>query len=1166
MPNLLYFRGLTIRFVSIRLEVQFRIAPTKAKFNKENVQYETVRHDMAFPHLLYFSLWPICGRSSLELEYNEMTGTLFLYLVPSEYIFISSQISVTRFKAPTNMQKNLPIENLLDEYFKALNATYSTHDASEYSYRSALENLLNSLLQPEYQAINEPRNMTCGKPDISIIRKRDAVTVGSIETKDINKPDLEGKGRNQEQFDRYKKAMNHAVFTDYLRFLFYESGNDTPILDIRIGTCQNDEIIPDNEKGKQLCSFLRKYIGKKIQPIRSATTLADLMAKKSQLMCAILTDLLKENGKDNASGLLKKTYTDLKDSLIQNLDEDGFAKIYSQTVAYGLFAARLNDSTPENFSRAEAAELIPKTNKLLRGIFNDLAGNTIHERISWIIDDLVEMFGATNLQKMFERDIRNNRDPLIHFYEDFLKAFNSADRKNFGVWYTPLPIVKFIVDSIDILLKNKLSIEEGLADTTTIIHKTLDGETELSQVQILDPAVGTGTFLAEIINHIADQYKGQETLWQKYVHSCLLPRLYGFEIQMASYTVAHIKFDMVLAHTGYKTEKDDAFHICLTDSLRKPNKTGESNTGYWISLEQAEADRIKSQRPIMVMLGNPPYNGESQNKADEIEELIEKYKQEPDQILKKNEKAKKIADTKWLNNDYVKFIALAQRFIEENGKGIIGYITPNTHLDSLTFRGMRYQLLKTFDNIYIINLHGSNKTKETCPDGSKDENVFGIESGVCITLFVKTGTEKGESSLAKVYYKDVYGKKKDKFDFLEQNDLLALDFEEVTPTSPMYFLLPIKKNMETEFGQGFSVEELFIKRGLGMRTHRDNIAYQANLSDIKSIIEDFKFLEESEIKKKYNITKESRDQKVAYAQRNVKEFGIKDEFFKKALVRPFDSKFTYFTNRSKGFIAFPVYDTMRHLTHQDLSKNLGLIIGKSGNVVGDMPWNLCFVTNTIVDLNIFYRGGGYVYPLYVDTSKAVNQGNSSTQELGDEKESIISNLNGDIIKKLSDFLGVEPSPEDLLDYIYAILHSSNYRDKFKEQLKYQFPRIPYPQNEEEFKKLASLGNHLRHLHLMDNTATWNAKSQFPFKGNGSSIIVKPQWKDDKVYINKENYYDNVPEVVWRYYIGGYQIAEKWLKDRKGTELDFNAIIHYSNILYVLTQTIYLSKEIDKIYI
>lgn len=1062
------------------------------------------------------------------------------------------------------MQKNLPIENLLDEYYKALNATYSTHDASEYSYRSAMENLLNGLL-PEYQAINEPRNMTCGKPDISIIRKRDGVTVASIETKDINKPDLEGKGRNQEQFDRYKKAMNHVVFTDYLRFLFYESGNDTPILDIRIGKCQYNEILPDKEKGKQLCTFLCNYIGKKIQPIRSATTLADLMAKKSQLMCAILTDILKKNSEDKASGLLKRTYTDIKDSLILNLDEEGFAKIYSQTVAYGLFAARLNDSTPENFSRAEAAELIPKTNMFLRGIFNDLAGNTIHERISWIVDDLVEMFGATNLQKMFERDIRNNRDPLIHFYEDFLKAFNSADRKTFGVWYTPLPIVKFIVDSIDILLKNRLDIKEGLADSTIIKHKILEEEIELNQVQILDPAVGTGTFLAEIINHIADQYKGQETLWQKYVHSCLLPRLYGFEIQMASYTVAHIKFDMVLAHTGYKVEKDDAFHICLTDSLRKSDKKGESNTGYWISQEQAEATRIKSQRPIMVMLGNPPYNGESQNKAEEIEELIKKYKQEPGQKLNKKEKPKKIADTKWLNNDYVKFIALAQHFIEENGKGIIGYITPNTYLDSLTFRGMRYQLLKVFDEIYIINLHGSNKPKETCPDGSKDENVFGIESGVCVTLFVKTGKEKGESSLAKVFYKDVYGKKKDKFDFLEKNNLLTLEYEEVLPLAPSYFLLPIEKAMEDEFNNGFSVEDLFIKRSLGMCTKRDKIAYQAHLSDIKSIVENFMFLEEFEIKKKYNIKKESRDQKVAYAQRNIKEFGIKDEFFKKALIRPFDLKYTYFTNKSKGFIAFPVYDTMRHLAHQDPSKNLGLIIGKSGNVVGDMPWNLCFVTNTIVDLNIFYRGGGYVYPLYVDTSKAVNQGDSTTQELGDEKETIIPNLNGEIIKKLTDSLGMEPSPEDVLDYIYAILHSSNYREKFKEQLKYQFPRIPFPRNHEEFQSLSSLGNKLSHLHLMDNALSWNAKNQYPFKGNGSSIVVKPLWKDGKVYINKDNYYDNVTEDVWQYYIGGYQVAEKWLKDRKGTELDFNAIIHYSNILYVLKQTICLAIEIDKIY-
>mgnify|MGYP002515805520 FL=1 len=1064
------------------------------------------------------------------------------------------------------MQKNLPIENLLDEYYKALIATYSTHDASEYSYRTAMENLLNGLLQPDYQAVNEPRNVSCGKPDISIIRKRDGITVASIETKDINKPDLEGKGRNQEQFDRYKKAMNHVVFTDYLRFLFYESGNDTPILDIRIAECKNEEISPNIEMGKKLCSFLRSYIGKSIQPIRSSTTLADLMAKKSQLMCAIITDILQKNEQDSATGLLRKTFDDLKDSLIQNLDEEGFAKIYSQTVAYGLFAARLHDATPEDFSRSEAANLIPKTNKLLRGIFNDLAGNTIHERISWIIDDLVEMFGATNLQKMFQRDIRNNRDPLIHFYEDFLKAFNSTDRKNFGVWYTPLPIVKFIVDSIDSLLKEKLNISEGLADTTTITHKTVKGDIEVCQVQILDPAVGTGTFLAEVINHIADQYSGQKTLWQKYAHSCLLPRLYGFEIQMASYTVAHIKLDMVLAHTGYKPEADDAFHICLTDSLRKPNKKGESNTGYWISMEQEEANRIKTERPIMVMLGNPPYNGESQNKAKEIDALIEKYKQEPAQILNKKEKPKRIPDTKWLNNDYVKFIALAQKFIVENGKGIIGYITPNTHLDNLTFRGMRYQLLKTFDEIYIVNLHGSNKPKETCPDGSKDDNVFGIESGVCISIFVKTGKDQyEESKLARVFYKDIYGKKNDKFDYLENNSLSAIDFMEVKPSKPMYFMVPLQNAMEKEYANGFSLEELFVVGGVGMCTKRDKIAYQSSLEDIKKVTNDFFYLSETDIKKKYNITTESDDSKISNGIRNIKEFGTKDTFFAKALYRPFNIKYTYFTNKSKGFIARPVYNLMRHLTHKDANKNLGLVIGKSGKAVGDMPWNLCFITNTIVDLNIFYRGGGYVYPLYINTSKAVNQGDASTQELGNAQEAIIPNLNEDIVTKIVDKLEHQPSPEEILDYIYAILHSGKYREKFKEQLKYQFPRIPYPSNEDSFNALASLGNLLRNLHLMESCTKWNASKQYPFKGSGSSIVMKPHWKDDKIFINEENYYDHVSEEVWKYYMGGYQVAEKWLKDRKGMELDFKDIIHYSNILYALSQTIIVSKEIDSIY-
>ena len=1064
------------------------------------------------------------------------------------------------------MPKNLNIEYLLNEYFKSINMIYSTHDASEYSYRSALENLLNGLLQPNYHAINEPRNMSCGKPDISIVRKKDNVTVAAIETKDINKSDLEGKGRNQEQFDRYKKAMNHAVFTDYLRFLFYESGNDSPICDIRIAQCQDYTIVPNMEEATKLCSFLRSYIGNSIQPIRSSTLLADLMAKKSQLMCAILTDILNQNDNDNATGLLMRTFNDLKETLILDLDIEGFAKIYSQTVTYGLFAARLHDSTPDTFSRAEAAELIPKTNKLLRGIFNDLAGNTIHERISWIIDDLVEMFAATNLQKMFERDIRNDRDPLIHFYEDFLKAFNAYDRKKFGVWYTPLPIVRFIVRSIDFLLKDKLNIQEGLADTTTIQHKTIDETYELNQVQILDPAVGTGTFLAEVINYVADQYKGQKTMWQKYAHSCLLPRLNGFEIQMASYTVAHIKLDMVLSHTGYKAEEDDQFHICLTDSLRSTSIKGESNTGYWISKEQEEANRIKTQRPIMVVLGNPPYNGESKNKAKETELLIEKYKLEPEQIITKKGKVRKIADTKWLNNDYVKFIALAQQYIEDNGKGIIGFITPNIYLNYATFRGMRYQLLSSFDEIYIINLHGSNKPPKICPDGSPDENIFGIESGVCISLLVKKEKKNEERTLANVYYYDIIGKRKEKFNFLENNDIASIKFTEIKPNKPMYQMVPIDRSMEDEFDKGFSVEGIFLKNGVGMRTHRDSIAYQKDLVSIRNTIKDFTNLTESEIKEKYHIKKESRDQKVSYAQRNVKEFGLDENNFKLALVRPFDTMYTYFTNKSKGFIAYPAYDIMRHLIHKDKSKNLGLIIGKSGIAVGDMPWNLCFITNTIVDLNVFYRGGGYVYPLYVNTNTSVNQGKASTQEIGDNSDSIIPNLNEEFVKHITEDLGGKtPTPENILDYIYATLYSSVYREKFKEQLKYHFPRIPYPSSSEYFHKMSELGMNLRYLHLMEANENWNAKSTYPFKGDGSCIVVKPYWKDGRIYINDTNYYDNVPQEIWLYYIGGYQVAEKWLKDRKGTELDFHEIVHYSNILYVIAHTLLTTQAIDEVY-
>lgn len=1052
-------------------------------------------------------------------------------------------------------------QQLIKDYFEAINAVYKTGDASEYSYRSALENLLNGLLSPTYKAINEPRHVDCGRPDIAIVRAKDGVTVTTIETKDIGKPDLEGRGRNQEQFDRYKRAMNHVVFTDYLRFIFYEGGSDESTADIRIGEIRGGKAQPRMEESMQLIGELRGSVGASIQPIRTSAQLADLMARKSKLMSAIIADILNKesNDDDAATGLLRNTMNNMKNALIGSLNADSFAKVYSQTVAYGLFAARLHDDTPDDFTRAEAAELIPRTNMLLRGIFNELAGNTIHERILWIVDDMVGMFAATNLQQLFETDIKRDRDPLIHFYEDFLKAFSPEDKIRYGVWYTPLQVVRFIVRAVDAFLKKHLGIHEGLADTKKkTLHSESHGDLTVERVQILDPAVGTGTFLAEVVNLVADSFQGQQTLWQKYVHESLLPRLYGFEIQMASYTVAHVKLDLALAHTGYKLLKNDRFHICLTDALLH-KEAGAVSTGHWISKEQEEADTIKLRRPIMVMLGNPPYNGESENKGEEIEKLIEAYKQEP------QEGGGRIADTKWLNNDYVKFIALAQSYIEQTGEGIIGFINPNSYLESRTFRGMRFQLLRAFNDIYVVNLHGSAKTHERCPDGSRDDNVFDIEPGVCINLFVRRSLPceaQKSKPLAHVHYIDLYGRRSEKLAELERSDIGKMAFTEVTPSAPMYYFAPIERAKEDEYNEGFMPDDLFIKRGLGMRTHRDNIAYQFTEEKIKAVVKDFHDLTEEGVKAKYGIERESRDQKVRLAQNNVRTSGLHADNLRKALYRPFDVRHTYFTNMSKGFIVFPVFDVMQHLTHKDTSKNLGLIVGQSGQVVGDMPWNLCFATDTIVDLNIFYRGGGYVYPLYVKGQDNIQQGEATQTTI--QFDDTVPNLNESTLLKIADSLGFRPTPEQLFYYIYAILHSPCYRETYKEFLKRDFPRIPYPTNKAHFLKLDELGENLCRLHLMQGCDEWGARKLHPLCGNGGSVVGQYEWSEGKVWINGGSFFNNVPREVFDFYIGGYQPASKWLKDRRNKELTFAELEHYSNIIHVLQQTIELQKKIDMI--
>ncbi len=1060
----------------------------------------------------------------------------------------------------------------IEAYIDKINNEYQTGRTTEHSFRDALKELMEKILNEgvknqhkKLMVINEPKRKSYGAPDFEFIRDR--LTVSFLETKNIGDQDIRGLNEKKHkcQFDRYKKAVKTIAFTNYLDFVLYENGDET--ISASIGYVSSGDIHITSDEG-QLSAFIsvvQKLGDSQIEPIRSSKVLATLMAQKAHVLWNDLLQVLNDKRtQDDSKGQLLHAYEDLKDILLSKLDFEKFAKTYAQTVAYGLFAARLNADEAHLFNRDSAANLIPHNNKFVRGIFNELCGNNVHPAISWIIDDLVTMLSAADTKYMFEKDLKKNRDPLINFYENFLFEFDPKDKKNFGVYYTPIEIVRFIVRSIDLLLKEDMHIVDGLANRDEIDHRVLDEHLHLPQVQILDPATGTGTFLAEVVNLLAERYQDQNLFWQKYVHDNLLPRLYGFEIQVASSTVAHIKLDLVLKKSGYFPQENDVYNIRITNSLTKDMSNGGVNTGYWISEELQEANKIKAQRPIMVMMGNPPYNGESENDTKELRKEIECYKIEPGFEQSK----KRIPDTKWLNNDYVQFIRLAEQYLELKGKGVLGFINPNEYLEGNTFRGMRYHLLRTFDEIYIIDLHGSTKLKEKNPeDGSKDENVFSIQIGVCINIFVKKALPEGEvrpkDKLARVFYTEKYGKKAEKLKYINELDFHDIQFKEVELHNPMYYFVPIDFRYMEKFYEGFAPKDLFKVGGVGMCSKRDKIAYQESKKDIQAVTHDFHYLSEQELKDKYRIKEESRDQKVSLAKRNVESYGLKNEYYTTVQYRPFDRKWTYFTNKSKGFIAFPVYDVMKNLTLQDKQKNLGLIIGQSGRVVGDMQWNLAFVTDTITDMNVFYRGGGYVYPLYaVVSQKGTHTDGSTTQAI--ETGRILPNLNNEIVDKLEKQLGKRSSPEEIFDYIYAVLYSAKYREQYAEFLKRDFPHIPYPTDANTFDQLVAKGGELRKLHLMKDCNKWNAMQQYPCLGSGTDKIEERTWRNNRIYINKTQYYDNVPEEVWNFHIGGYQVAEKWLKDHKNKDLSLCDVEHYSNILYAIKHTIKVMEDIDSI--
>ncbi|SEJ16165.1 hypothetical protein SAMN05192553_102695 [Cyclobacterium xiamenense] len=1027
----------------------------------------------------------------------------------------------------------------ITDYIRNLDKRYRLGNATEHTFRGDLQQLLESL-SPAISATNEPKRRDCGAPDY-ILTKKD-IPVGFIEAKDIGDKDLDGvkKTGNKEQFDRYKASLNNLIFTDYINFHLYREGEFTT--KIAIGELTDKGIRPLPENFAAFENLIRDFSSHVGQTIKSSKKLAEMMAGKARLLSDIIGNALTSDEENQEDSTLKDQMKAFKQILIHDITPKGFADVYAQTIAYGMFAARLHDPTLGTFSRQEAAELIPKSNPFLRKLFGYIAGPDIDDRIKWIVDSLADIFLACNVEEILKNYGKSTKmeDPIIHFYETFLSEYDPKLRKSRGVWYTPQPVVDFIVRAVDDILKTEFDLQEGLADTSTtrikVNTQTEDRrsatgykqvEQEVHRVQILDPATGTGTFLAEVVKHIHKRFAGQEGIWSHYVERHLIPRLNGFELLMASYAMAHLKLDLLLTETGYKPTSNQRLRVYLTNSLEEHHQDTGTLFASWLSAEANDANHVKRDTPVMCVIGNPPYAVSSTNKNNWIDRLIADYKKDL------NEKSYNS-----LSDDYVKFIRYGQHYVEKNGSGILAYISNNSFIDGIVFRQMRKHLLEGFDKIYILDLHGNSKKKETSLDGSKDENVFDIQQGVSINIFVKTGAKK-KNGMGKLYQCDLYGKREIKYNFLNANNFYSLKWNTPFLNKPNYFFTNKSYDGQDEYEIGFPIEELFHIKAAGIKTHKDSVVIGYNKNELKDQIKNYLYL----IDTSSSLYTESKIKSISY--------------------RPFDNRVIYFDTK---LVTRHREKQIRH----SFFENISLVLGRQTK-----NKEIChfFISNTLSEMKTAESStGSYHFQLYTYPETNAQQ----TLEQSWERK---PNLNTKIVNQLAEkleliFTNEKESTEntfapiDILDYIYAVLHSPSYRERYKEFLKIDFPRVPYPKDPETFWQLVKLGGEIRQIHLLESATVNRYITRYPI--DGSNEVVKPRLVTDpagetgKVYINETQYFDGVPVLAWEFYIGGYQPAQKWLKDRKGRTLEYDDILHYQKIIVALTETDRLMKEVDRV--
>ena len=896
-------------------------------------------------------------------------------------------------------------------------------------------------------------------------------------------------------------------------------------------------------------------------------------------------------------GYITRLLKSFQKILVHDINHDGFSDMVAQTITYGLLSARItNPKQSTAIDLTSHMRTNPLLNEMMAIFLNIGIGQKEIDFDELGIFEVEEFLNNTDMESVI-RDFgdRNPReDPVIHFYESFLAEYDKEKKVERGVFYTPRPVVSYIVNSIDTLLRSKFNLADGLADTSSWgdvarrnknvrIPDNISHESDF--VQILDPAVGTGTFLVEVIELIHNTLKKKwhdqghskeriESLWNEYVPKHLLSRLYGYEFLMAPYVIAHFKISLKLYETGYHFNSNERARIYLTNTLEPAKDLSQLVFNFAIialANEVSEVDEVKRKMRFTVVLGNPPYSGESANKGKWIRKLLRGHsgKQTVGNYFHVNGEPLNERNPKWLNDDYVKFIRFAHWQIERTGQGIIGFITNHSYLDNPTFSGMRESLVATFPIQFLLDLHGSTKKNSTflndCKD-EKDENVFNIQQGVAIGIFVKpTKVREPLYNHANLRGRRETGK----YNFLEKNNVRTTKWEAISPVLPYLFFIPHDSKLWDEYKSGWKLTDIFSVNSVGIVTARDKLTIQFTEKEMERVVEEFVVLDAEDARRYYELNKDSRDWKVKLAQEDIRD---QDGEVYPILYRPFDTRFTYYSGKSRGFICRPRPEVMRHMLR---GRNLGLISCRQQSQIG-IEWRNCSVTRTIAEscaISNKTKEIGYLFPLYTfeETMESGEiRGYDQVLNLAPAFKRAFEKADGFDLET-----GIA-RPEDIFAWILAILHSTSYRERYGQQLKYDFPHIHLPKRRDIFRILTAAGHDLIALHLLESPRLDDPISTYFGKKN--ALVSKVGWSDGTVWLNAEEVntskgyravkggtfgFQGVPEKVWDFHIGSYQALPKWLAYRKGRSLTDEDITHYFRIIVALNEIIRIMAKIDE---